>query len=113
MQGELATVDKTNMQVESFARTNFHPDCEAAINEQIKCVLRGERARRRRRRRAGGGGARVSLSLFGALARERDAIKPRRQRHATHTHTPSTLRTQGTAPHETPTNTHAHKRQPT
>ena len=38
VQSELAVVDKTNMQVESFARTSFAPDCEAAINEQIKCV---------------------------------------------------------------------------
>ena len=33
---ELEVVDKTNNTVESFARVDFHPDCEAAINEQIK-----------------------------------------------------------------------------
>jgi hypothetical protein len=29
-------VDKTNAQVQSFARVNFVDACEAAINEQIK-----------------------------------------------------------------------------
>lgn len=33
---ELAMVDRTNAAMESFARCNFHPDCEAAINQQIK-----------------------------------------------------------------------------
>ncbi|MEW5313265.1 MAG: hypothetical protein WDW38_004849 [Sanguina aurantia] len=32
---ELAMVDRTNAAMESFARCNFHPDCEAAINQQI------------------------------------------------------------------------------
>lgn len=36
VQGELAVVDKTNAQVQSFARVNFNEVCEAAINEQIK-----------------------------------------------------------------------------
>lgn len=36
VQGELAVVDKTNAQVQSFARANFNETCEAAINEQIK-----------------------------------------------------------------------------
>lgn len=36
VQGELAVVDKTNAQVQSFARVNFVDACEAAINEQIK-----------------------------------------------------------------------------
>jgi ferritin heavy chain len=35
VQHEMAVVDKTNA-VESFARVDFHPECEAAINEQIK-----------------------------------------------------------------------------
>lgn len=35
VKGELAAVDKTNQYVDSFARVNFHPECEAAINEQI------------------------------------------------------------------------------
>eukprot|EP00878_Enallax_costatus_P004456 GHUV01004696.1.p1 GENE.GHUV01004696.1~~GHUV01004696.1.p1 ORF type:complete len:249 (+),score=89.09 GHUV01004696.1:94-840(+) len=35
VQGELAVVDKTNAQVQSFARVNFNEACEAAINEQI------------------------------------------------------------------------------
>lgn len=34
VQHELAVVDKTPV-VESFARVDFHPECEAAINEQI------------------------------------------------------------------------------
>lgn len=36
VKGELATVIKTDSEKESFARVNFHPECEAAINEQIK-----------------------------------------------------------------------------
>lgn len=32
---QMAVVDKTNDAVESFARVDFHPECEAAINEQI------------------------------------------------------------------------------
>jgi hypothetical protein len=36
VQSELAVVDKTNAQVQSFARVNFVDACEAAINEQIK-----------------------------------------------------------------------------
>lgn len=32
---ELALVDKTDNSVESFARADFHAECEAAINEQI------------------------------------------------------------------------------
>ena len=36
VQGELAVVDKTNAQVQSFARVGFRDACEAAINEQIK-----------------------------------------------------------------------------
>lgn len=36
VQTELATVDKTNQLTQSFARVNFTPDCEVAINEQIK-----------------------------------------------------------------------------
>jgi hypothetical protein len=36
VQSELAVVDKTNAQVQSFARVNFVDVCEAAINEQIK-----------------------------------------------------------------------------
>eukprot|EP00877_Chromochloris_zofingiensis_P009632 jgi/Chrzof1/4922/Cz15g04180.t1 len=35
VQTELATVDKTNQLTQSFARVNFTPDCEVAINEQI------------------------------------------------------------------------------
>ncbi|GAB4815980.1 hypothetical protein N2152v2_003026 [Parachlorella kessleri] len=34
VQHELAVVDKTDS-VESYARVDFHPNCEAAINEQI------------------------------------------------------------------------------
>ena len=37
VQHELAVVDKTDS-VESYARVDFHPNCEAAINEQIKWV---------------------------------------------------------------------------
>lgn len=33
--GELATVDRTDVAKASLGRTNFHPECEAAINEQI------------------------------------------------------------------------------
>jgi hypothetical protein len=40
VQGELATVDKTREQEQSFARVSFDSKCEAAINEQIKCVGR-------------------------------------------------------------------------
>jgi hypothetical protein len=36
VKGELATVTKTDSEKESFARVNFHPECEGAINEQIK-----------------------------------------------------------------------------
>lgn len=36
VKGELAVVDKTNAQMQSFARVNFQDKCEAAINEQIK-----------------------------------------------------------------------------
>jgi len=36
VKGELAVVDKTNAEVQSFARANFIDACEAAINEQIK-----------------------------------------------------------------------------
>lgn len=36
VKSELAVVDKTNAQVQSFARVNFVEPCEAAINEQIK-----------------------------------------------------------------------------
>ncbi|CAD7695456.1 unnamed protein product [Ostreobium quekettii] len=32
---QLATIDKTDSAAESFARCDFHPECEAAINEQI------------------------------------------------------------------------------
>jgi hypothetical protein len=39
VQSELATVDKTKEQEQSFARVSFSPTSEAAINEQIKCVL--------------------------------------------------------------------------
>lgn len=35
VQTELATVDKTDSALQSFARCDFHPACEAAINEQI------------------------------------------------------------------------------
>lgn len=35
VKGELALVDKTNAQVQSFARVSFQDKCEAAINEQI------------------------------------------------------------------------------
>jgi len=35
VKAELATVGKTKQETESFARVNFHPECEAAINEQI------------------------------------------------------------------------------
>lgn len=35
VQGELAVVDKAPVS-QSYARTEFHPECEAAINEQIK-----------------------------------------------------------------------------
>jgi ferritin heavy chain len=33
---ELQVVEKTKEATESFARVNFHPECEAALNEQIK-----------------------------------------------------------------------------
>ena len=36
VKGELAVVDKTNAQVQSFARMNYQEACEAAINEQVK-----------------------------------------------------------------------------
>jgi hypothetical protein len=36
VKGELATVTKTDSEKDSFARVNFHSECEAAINEQIK-----------------------------------------------------------------------------
>lgn len=36
VQAELAVVDKTDNSIDSFARVDFHPECEAAINEQIK-----------------------------------------------------------------------------
>lgn len=36
VQSELATVDKTNQNIQSLARVDFHPACEAAINEQVK-----------------------------------------------------------------------------
>ncbi len=32
-------MDKTKEQEQSFARVSFSPTSEAAINEQIKCVL--------------------------------------------------------------------------
>eukprot|EP00199_Chlamydomonas_sp_CCMP681_P005467 CAMPEP_0119109564 /NCGR_PEP_ID=MMETSP1180-20130426/20553_1 /TAXON_ID=3052 ORGANISM="Chlamydomonas cf sp, Strain CCMP681" /NCGR_SAMPLE_ID=MMETSP1180 /ASSEMBLY_ACC=CAM_ASM_000741 /LENGTH=239 /DNA_ID=CAMNT_0007095395 /DNA_START=30 /DNA_END=749 /DNA_ORIENTATION=- len=32
---QLQTVERINTQVQSLARTNYHPECEAAINEQI------------------------------------------------------------------------------
>lgn len=32
---ELQVVEKTKEATESFARVNFHPECEAALNEQI------------------------------------------------------------------------------
>lgn len=35
VQSELATVSKTNTISTSLARMNFHPECEAALNEQI------------------------------------------------------------------------------
>lgn len=35
VKAELATVDKTNAVTDSLARVNFHPECEAALNEQI------------------------------------------------------------------------------
>ena len=35
VKGELAVVDKSPLS-ESYARVDFHPECEAAINEQIK-----------------------------------------------------------------------------
>ncbi|PNW78664.1 hypothetical protein CHLRE_09g387800v5 [Chlamydomonas reinhardtii] len=35
VQSELATVDKTNQNIQSLARVDFHPACEAAINEQV------------------------------------------------------------------------------
>jgi hypothetical protein len=38
VQGELATVERTNMDTTSFARVGFNADCESAINEQIKWV---------------------------------------------------------------------------
>ncbi len=34
-QGELAVVDRAPTSA-SYARVDFHPECEAAINEQIK-----------------------------------------------------------------------------
>lgn len=36
VKGELAVVDKTNAEVQSFARMSYQEVCEAAINEQIK-----------------------------------------------------------------------------
>jgi hypothetical protein len=39
VKGELALVDKTDAQEQSFARVTFQDKCEAAVNEQIKCVL--------------------------------------------------------------------------
>lgn len=35
VKAELATVDQTKEQSESFARVSFHQECEAALNEQI------------------------------------------------------------------------------
>lgn len=35
VKSELATVVKADSEKDSFARVNFHPECEAAINEQI------------------------------------------------------------------------------
>lgn len=35
VQVELATLDKTDSSTQSFARCDFHPECEAALNEQI------------------------------------------------------------------------------
>ncbi|MEW5312172.1 MAG: hypothetical protein WDW38_003819 [Sanguina aurantia] len=32
---ELAKIDSTNAELETLARSSFHPDCEAAINRQI------------------------------------------------------------------------------
>jgi hypothetical protein len=36
VQTELQAVSKTDNSVQSFARVQFHPECEAAVNEQIK-----------------------------------------------------------------------------
>lgn len=38
VKSELAIVEHTNQAVTSLARVDFHPACEAAINEQIKWV---------------------------------------------------------------------------
>ena len=35
-QPELAVVERAAASAESYARLDFHPECEAAINEQIK-----------------------------------------------------------------------------
>lgn len=35
VKAELATVDKTNQVTDSLARVGWHPECEAAVNEQI------------------------------------------------------------------------------
>ena len=35
---QLATVEKTNAQLESFCRVDYAAECEAAVNEQIKWV---------------------------------------------------------------------------
>ncbi|GFH28479.1 UVR domain-containing protein [Haematococcus lacustris] len=35
VKAELATVEKADAVTDSFARVNFHPECEAAVNEQI------------------------------------------------------------------------------
>ena len=36
VKGQLSTVQKVDSQTESFARLDYHQECEAAINEQIK-----------------------------------------------------------------------------
>lgn len=41
VQNELSLLDKTDTASASLARVNYHQECEAAMNEQIKCVRVG------------------------------------------------------------------------
>lgn len=51
VQNELSLLDKTDTASASLARVNYHQECEAAMNEQIKCVRVGSPTDR-----GGGGG---------------------------------------------------------
>ena len=39
MKGQLTAVSKTDNSTHSFARLDYHEECEAGINEQIKCAF--------------------------------------------------------------------------